>query len=66
MLMCLLLYVESTTKVVLFQNDHIHSPLVFVPGSCVDDVMKKDDELTDVPCGKHPISSISEQQSLNS
>ena len=36
------------------------------PGSCVDDVMKKDDELTDVPCGKHPISSISEQQSLNS
>ena len=35
------------------------------PGICVgvDDIMSKDDELTDVPSEKHPISSISEQQS---
>ena len=29
------------------------------PGACVDDVLSKDDEPTDVPSGKHPISSIS-------
>ena len=40
---------ENITKIVLFQNDHIHSPIVFKPGSCVDDVMSKDDDPTDVP-----------------